>query len=134
VVPEEVEAGLEIVARVLRLLHVPRNDIDLCVEQTREQTAPSARAPHLPASHVGDRSDLADIDIESVRVEPASKSAGRSVIELGLRKASGATAVALRRGNAIAPFDPAVPFEEGDVVYLVGEREALERAVAFFRA
>jgi CPA2 family monovalent cation:H+ antiporter-2 len=133
VVPEEVEAGLEIVARVLRLLHVSRNDIDICIEETRAKTIPSARSPHVPASHLGDRTDLADMDIESVRVEAGSRAAGRSTLELGLRKATGATAVALRRGSAIAPFDPATPFEEGDVVYLVGERPALERAVALFR-
>jgi CPA2 family monovalent cation:H+ antiporter-2 len=133
VVPEEVEAGLEIVARVLRGLHVPRNDIDVCVEETRAQTTPSARALHVPASRLGDRSDLADIDIESVRVEPGSRGAGASTLALGLRKTTGATAVALRRGDAIAPLDPAKPFEEGDVVYLVGERSALERAIAFFR-
>ncbi|MBM4777770.1 MAG: sodium:proton exchanger [Archangiaceae bacterium] len=131
VVAEEVEGGLELLVRVLRVLQQPRNVIDARVKEAREATHTSERKPTYPRPTLGEVSVLAGLKVESVRVEATSGAVGKSAVELDLRRRTGALVVAVARdGGLLQAYSPAAPFLAGDVVFLAGDGESLRRASA----
>lgn len=131
VVIEEVEAGLEMLARVLRTMKVPRNLIEERLAEARESTAPSERRTTLPRPRLGEMTELADLKIEHVRLGESSWAVGRSLREIELRRETGALVVSTRRdGRMIEHSDPAAPFVSGDEIFLVGSSSSCRRATA----
>lgn len=130
VVAEEVEGAIEVVARLLRRLEVPRNVIDEQLHRVRATTGPSARPVTVPRPRLGEHHALSDLKIESVRLDPGARAIGRSAVALRLRSTTGALVVAVRRGAELLEHpDPTEPFAEGDIVYLVGTLPAVGRAI-----
>jgi CPA2 family monovalent cation:H+ antiporter-2 len=135
VVAEEVEGAVEVVARMLRALDAPRNQIDERIRAIRAATQTTARTATVPRKRLGDTRGLDELTIESARVEPGSAAAHTSVVELRLRSETGALVVGVRRGDTLlARPDPTVPLQPGDVAYLVGTGEALTEALRRFTA
>jgi CPA2 family monovalent cation:H+ antiporter-2 len=130
VVAEEVEGAVEIIARMLRWAEVPRNVIDDRIRDVRGETQSSDRKLTLPRPSVAEMRALDDMKIENVLVREATIGAGRSPVDLKLRSATGALVVGVRRGDKLLDNpDPTVPFQPGDVVYLVGTSDAIRRAI-----
>ncbi len=134
VMAEEVEGAVEVVARVLRGLDLPRNLIDERVRAVRAETQSSDRRPTVPRRRLGEMAHLDDLKIETAWVRPGGRADGQSAVSLHIRARTGATVVGLRRGGTLTEFDPNAPFQPGDAVFLVGTGEALERAMAEFDA
>jgi CPA2 family monovalent cation:H+ antiporter-2 len=131
VVAEEVEGGIELMARLLRSLAVPRNVIDRCVTEARATTQASERLEGRPRRTLGEHPGLDQMHIESVLLSEGNPATLRSTVELGVRQQTGALIVAIRRdASLIAHPDPHLPFKPGDIVYLVGSFEAIEQATA----
>jgi monovalent cation:H+ antiporter-2, CPA2 family len=134
VVAEEVEGAVEVVARMLRALEVPRNVIDERVRTVRSGTQTSERKLTLPRPRLTN-SALAEMKIECALVQPQSRAAGASPIELRLRGETGALVVGIGRGQKLMENpDPAAPFAAGDIVYFVGTGDAVRKALPFFEA
>jgi len=131
VVAEEVEGGVELIARLLRRLEIPRNVINRCIREAREEsTQKSARKETLPRMSIANHSALAEMKVESVLVEPTSPARDRSAIELDVRRATGALVIGVRRGGALVEIsDPRAPFHLGDTIYLAGTGEAIRAAI-----
>jgi monovalent cation:H+ antiporter-2, CPA2 family len=131
VVSEEVEGAMEILSRLLRSVEIPRNTIERRIAEARRDTQSTERPLTVPRNRLGEVRALADLKIEGLRVEPGSLFEGRSAVELELRRRTGALVVGVLRGGELlqAP-DPREPFFLGDVVYLVGTTEAVERTLA----
>ncbi|MBI5528791.1 MAG: cation:proton antiporter [Deltaproteobacteria bacterium] len=128
-VVDEVEAGLEMLARVLQLTGTPRNAIMDRVRDARDATLDSARASTVPRRRLGDVADLVDLKIETIAVREGAHAAGRSLAGMTLRSRTGALVVAIKRGGALLDHpDPSAPLAAGDLLYLVGSGEALRRA------
>jgi K+/H+ antiporter YhaU regulatory subunit KhtT len=71
--------------------------------------------------------------VEGALVREGSLAHGRSAVDLRLRSETGALMVGLRRGEHLLESpDPTAPFAVGDVVYLAGTREAMDRALPRF--
>jgi CPA2 family monovalent cation:H+ antiporter-2 len=133
VVAEEVEGAVEIIARVLRSMEVPRNVIDERIRDVRSETQTSERKPTVPRGRFGELSAVAEMKIECARVHEQSRAAGASPVSLRMRSETGALVVGSRRGDKFHETpDPTVPFEPGDVVYFVGTSDALKRALRLF--
>ncbi|MCA9528051.1 MAG: cation:proton antiporter, partial [Myxococcales bacterium] len=133
VVAEEVEGAVEITARMLRLIEVPRNTIDARIRALRAETQTSDRKHTVPRPRLAEVRGLDAMKIETARVEAGSAVDGASLAGLRLRSETGALVVGVRRGEVLLERpDPTVPFEAEDTVYLVGTGEALERALALF--
>jgi CPA2 family monovalent cation:H+ antiporter-2 len=129
IVYDEIEAGVEMLARVLRRSEVPRNLIHERLEEARRETQGSARPATVPRRRLGEMRDLEDLKIEKVLLRAGDRAIGRSPRELAVRHATRALVVAVRRGDQLLdPPDPDDPLQEGDLVYLVGGTEAVERA------
>jgi CPA2 family monovalent cation:H+ antiporter-2 len=133
VVADEVEGAAEIVARMLRWMEVPRNVIDESIALLRTETQSSERKQTLPRSALADLRGLEELKIESYLVRPDTPAVGSSPASLKLRSSTGALVVAVRRGDKLLEQpDPTVPFEAGDIVYLVGNSQAVRKAFALF--
>ena len=131
VVAEEVEGAVELLARVLRELEVPRNVIDAQVNDARNRTQHSARATAVPRNRLDRQGHLAGLKVESLQLAEGSPLTQTSLKSLNLRQTTGATLVAVCRGPGLLPHPPAdQPLQAGDVVYLIGEVEAVGAALA----
>jgi CPA2 family monovalent cation:H+ antiporter-2 len=131
VVVEEVEGGLEVLARILRWLGIPRNTIDQRIEEARTATQQTERNEKIPRRLLGEEKALKELKIESIVLGPSSHAVGRSAVELDLRRRTGALVVAVRRGDKLLEEpDPHVPFEIGDIVYLVGGLDSIRGAMS----
>lgn len=129
VVVAELEAGVEIVVRVLRDLGVPRNVIDERIREVRAQTKASARRLTVPRSKAGEMEDLAGLKVERFLVRAGSWADGRTIAGLELRRVTGALIVSVRRGGALLEEpDPNLPLRAEDVVYIVGSGPARRAA------
>jgi CPA2 family monovalent cation:H+ antiporter-2 len=129
VVAEEVEGGIELMARLLRTLGVPRNVINRCVSDARAATQASERLEDRPRRTLAEHPGLDEMHIESVLLSDGNPATLRSTVELGVRQQTGALIVAIRRdGSLIAHPDPHLPFKPEDIVYLVGSFEAIDQA------
>lgn len=130
VVAEEVESAVEVLARVLRELDVPRNIIDAEVDGARARTQHTARTLKLPRAALGSYEHLARLKVESVLIPEDSPVVGRSLRELDLRRRTGALVVAIRRGEDYVSHPSAgAPLRANDVAYLVGDAGEVRRAV-----
>jgi CPA2 family monovalent cation:H+ antiporter-2 len=129
VVAEEVEGGLEILARLLRWLDVPRNVIDDRIDDARSTTQTTERKTTVPRRALPDHEALADLKIESVLVTKTSAVRDQSLTDIELRHRTGALIIAIRReGVLVDSTDPNAPLVVGDIVYLAGPIAAVERA------
>ncbi|MBK9973975.1 MAG: cation:proton antiporter [Planctomycetes bacterium] len=135
VVSEELEAAVEIMARVLRMLNVPRNVIDREVALVRDNTQGSARSSTLPRPKLPDLQELADLKVESVLVSATCFSRGKTLLDLNLRARTGASVIALRRDGLLASQPrPDDPLAEGDILYLVGSLEDIRNAMTYLES
>ena len=130
VVAEEVEGAVEMIARMLRWIEVPRNVIDEQLQAVRAETTTTERKQTVPRSPLRDVRGLDELKIESALVRADSPAIGASPASLKLRSETGALVVAVRRAGKLQERpDPMVPFEAGDVLYLVGTSRAIQRAL-----
>ncbi|MBI5510904.1 MAG: cation:proton antiporter [Deltaproteobacteria bacterium] len=130
VVAEEVEASVEVLARLLRRLEIPRNVIVGQIREARDAMQTSSRKITLPRTTLLDHRDLGDLKIESVLVTDGSRALGRNSVELDVRRKTGALVVAIRRGDRLLEQpDPSEAFATGDVIYLVGSNAAIRTAI-----
>jgi len=133
VVAEEVEGAVEIIARLLRGLELPRNAIESTIQSLRAETQTSERKQTLPRAHLGEVKGLAELKIESVLVCEGSAAAGSSPAGLKLRSSTGVLVVGVRRGDQLLQNpEPDAAFAAGDVVYMVGTSEAIRSAMPLF--
>jgi monovalent cation:H+ antiporter-2, CPA2 family len=130
VVVEEVEGAVEITARLLRWLEMPRNLIDQRIHEAREGTQSTERTLTIPRASLGAQHALSELKIESVLITAECAAVNRSAVELAVRRKTGALIVAVRRADRLLENpDPNDVFVVGDVVYLVGALESVRAAL-----
>jgi CPA2 family monovalent cation:H+ antiporter-2 len=131
VIPEEFETSVEIFARALRLLRVPRNVITLQVDLIRKQGYGMLRGLRLPPQTLDQLGDiLAATTTESFMVPKTSPAVGRTIRQLQLRRETGVTIIAAVR-NSQPITNPPVDFEihAGDILVMVGSHAQLDAAL-----
>jgi len=135
VIAEEFEASLGVFTRVMDKFMIPRDDIERMVADIRREGYKSM----LPGSfdelavHVPDKS-LAGLHVAVFTVDGASPLAGRSLMDVHLRREHDLTVAAARRGEEFVP-NPDGPFvlSAGDRLYVMGTAEALKKGAGLFR-
>jgi CPA2 family monovalent cation:H+ antiporter-2 len=135
VVPEEFETSLEIFARTLRKLLVPRDVVERFVREARQNGYGALVAGGRDGELTADARELvAGAEIEVFRVEPGSTLAGRSLGEANIRSLSGATVLALRHnGQFVTNPTVAAQLDTGTVAIVFGTPEQVARAAELFR-
>jgi TrkA domain protein len=72
-------------------------------------------------------SDIADLRINIHICQATKYIAGKSIEDLGIRKKTGVTIIALsRKGQSIISPPPETVFEEGDLIVAIGAREQIQ--------
>lgn len=130
IIPEEFETSVEIFARVLEEYDLPRNLILGLIDRIRGDHYEVLRDLRRPAVKVELPFDLLQqMELETCQIR-AGEAVGRTVGELNLRAATGATLVAVRRGSELLTNPgPSLCFEKDDVAVLIGDRPQIDRAL-----
>jgi len=134
VVPEEFETSIEIFTRVLERYHVPRNVIDAEVKVLRGECYGMLRGACSAIRPVTER--IADLlaagTAETYFLGQGAWPAGKTLGELDLRSRTGATVIAVVRGDE-SFASPGAPFAlmEHDTLVLVASHRDMDRAFAY---
>jgi CPA2 family monovalent cation:H+ antiporter-2 len=123
-VAEELEASLEVLSQLLVRLHVPGNVVETLVENYRRVLgAPSgrpARARAIPLDQLP--KEMIDAPVSSFRIPAGAWAAGRTLQEIDLRAATGATVLAVRRSSGTTTYpDGSYRLAAEDDVFLLGD-------------
>jgi CPA2 family monovalent cation:H+ antiporter-2 len=131
VIPEEFETSVEIFARVLRRLRVPRNVITLQVDLIRRQGYRMLRGLALPRQTLDQLTNiLAATTTETFMVPPTSPAAGCSIRALQLRRNTGVTIIAVvHEGQPLTNPSPDVQIHAGDILVMLGSHAQLDQAM-----
>jgi len=132
VIPEEYEAALELLARVLHHLGAARGKIETLISGIKEEGYVMLK----PLSLYRDRLaglDLPDVAIRNLRVEPGSPAAGKTLGELELRKKHGIAVLAIGRDvQTVSNPGAADRLAPGDTLLAVGDPDRLDRVKSLF--
>jgi CPA2 family monovalent cation:H+ antiporter-2 len=129
VVVQEFETGVEILARVLREAAVPRNVIHEWIERTRKTRAQVARPIALAERRLGELGEAHALPVETFLVRDQHWVYRRALGELHTT-VRGVTVIALGREGTMHPSPHhGEEIQEGDLLYILGGREALARAL-----
>ncbi|MGC6488102.1 MAG: TrkA C-terminal domain-containing protein, partial [Planctomycetota bacterium] len=132
VVPQELEASVEILVRVLRRFLVPDDEIGRQVRATRARAGVGGRAA-APEGAEAVASFLPGLSFAVHAVQPGAPVAGRALAESGVRRRTGCSVVAVRRGDrCLSEVHPQTALEVGDTVVLIGPRLRLADAGEMF--
>ncbi|GAB7028237.1 cation:proton antiporter domain-containing protein [Geotalea toluenoxydans] len=136
VIPEEFETSVEILSRVLKRFLVPQDVIENCVAEVRKDGYEMLRSVSKRHSHaVGIAGFLAGAEIGTFTVHKGATIEGTTLREGVLRSRSGASILAIKRGEEVAPNpDPVWELKERDVVLLLGSAQQLAAAAKLFEA
>ena len=136
VIPEEFETSIEVFSRVLRNYLVPRDDIERCIAEIRNDSYEMLRSMSRRHSHaVGISGYLSGAEIATYRVQKGSPLEGTILREGVLRDRSGATILTIKRGEELIPNpDPVWRLRNEDIVLLLGTPEQLAVAGRLFES
>jgi CPA2 family monovalent cation:H+ antiporter-2 len=134
VIPEEFETSVEIFSMVLTKYQRPKNEIFNFVDMIREdgyralrQTGTPTKKPLFDQCTV-----LSNVAIELFTINDNSPVLNKSIEGLGFRKTTGATIIAVERDHQMNTSpDPKFSFKVGDVVYITGKREDINKAILY---
>lgn len=134
VVPQELEASVEILVRVLRRFLVTDDEIGRQVRAVRERAGAGGRASEVPGGEVEHIAGFVPgLGFAVRRVQGGSAVAGRKLAEVGVRRSTGCSVVAIRRGDeSIAAIHPDTVLEVGDTVVVIGPQLRLADAAEMF--
>lgn len=136
VIPEEFETSIEIFARVLQRYGIDRNTIENQIGKIRRQGYEMLRSPSVAPINLGKlNAALNSATTETVKLEADSPVVGKTLAELDLRGKTGATLIAVLRGEEtkINP-DAKYILSENDILVLLGTTEKIENAVRLLQA
>lgn len=135
VVPEELETSIEIFARVLKRYLVPYDQIEACITSIRTDSYDMLRS--LSRRHslaTGITGFLAGAEVGTFTVAEGSVLDGQALHDGSLRRLSGATLLAIKRGeDVVANPDPVWEMKHGDSILLLGTSEQLLAAGKLFK-
>ena len=136
VVVEEFEASLELFARALERYEIPAARIARELAAVRGEHYGLLRGRARPNLHLDTLKHLGiHHALELAEVEAGAAAVGESAASLDLRRATGAVQIAvIRDGRPHYQREAGFTYRAGDTAVLVGDRAALDRAAALFRA
>ncbi|MDD5434077.1 MAG: cation:proton antiporter [Nitrospira sp.] len=133
VIPEEFETSVEIFSRVLDHYNTPGNVIKEYIDIVREDSYRVLRGIGLPGKAFSEYHDLLrGMETEAYLIKDTSGVAERSLKELNLRVETGATIIAIKRGESVHQ-NPSSGFvlKHRDVLLFIGKKEDLNSAVRY---
>jgi CPA2 family monovalent cation:H+ antiporter-2 len=128
VIPEELEASIEIFSRVLAKYLVPIPEIDKLIGELRAGRYDMLRRRSLTegewsSMHVS----LADAEMSTFQVSPEGELVGKSLSETEVRQRFGISLLAIRRGGQMLyEMTGDTVIEPNDTLYIFGQPERVQ--------
>lgn len=134
VIPAEFETSIQLFSRVLQFYHMPGALIEKYARKFRKDHYRLFVKGETPKRLFHDTiAVMPDVDYESHIVEKDSPSVGSSIKELDIQQKTGAHVIAVKRGGeTIKGLLADLIFQEGDIVFLIGDKSSLENACRLF--
>lgn len=132
VVPEEFETSIEIFTLVLSTYKVPQSVILQKAEHIRGEGYALLRRGEMPElAHHLRRGTLADVEVETCRIEEDSPALGKTLAQVGIHRRTGSSIVAITR-NGVTQSNPPkhMNLDVGDILVILGSREQIRKAIA----
>ena len=131
VIPEEFETSIEIFSRVLREYGLAQHVIQRQVAEIRSEGYQMLRAPTLAMIDMDEIAEaFKTASTETLFVEADSFAVGKTIGELGLRKKTGVSIIAItRNGQTEINPGPETQINAEDVLVLLGEAEQIDMAI-----
>lgn len=135
IVPQELETGVEIVARTLRHFLLPDSEVEAHVQELRSAAYAIRKvAPRQGGTTARLSQYVPGLRVAAFRVEHGSRLAGRPLGESEVRRTTGLSIVSVRRGDeTILNVGPDTALEAGDVIVGIGGEDAVQSASHLFR-
>ncbi|HSF32940.1 MAG TPA: cation:proton antiporter, partial [Candidatus Tectomicrobia bacterium] len=135
-IPEEFETSVEIFARVLRRYLVPREEIEREIAAIREDGYEMLRGLRPPPLFFAEiQRHLADLEVETFRIEAQAPAAGKTLAELHLREHVGITVLVIQRhGETLTNPGGGTALQAGDLVITLGKPTQFAAAAPLFRS
>jgi CPA2 family monovalent cation:H+ antiporter-2 len=136
VIPAEFETSIEVFSRILQFYHMPKGLIGQYAERFRKDHYKMFVKGETPKRLFHDTiAVMPNVDYESYIVEKGSRAVGASIKDLNIQSSTGALVIAIKRGGkTMQGLLASMVFQEGDIVFLIGEDESLGKALELFRA
>ncbi|MHC4513040.1 MAG: cation:proton antiporter domain-containing protein [Planctomycetota bacterium] len=127
IVPQELETSVEIMVRVLRHYLIPDDEMGRQVRAVRERSFgifKMARPEKAESARIAEY--VPGLALEVFRVQDGSNVVGKSLLDSDLRKASGCTVVAVKRGDETnTQVRPDTVLEAGDILVVLGPEDRM---------
>lgn len=122
-------------SRVLHRYSFPSAIILEMVEKIRKDSYTGLRKPDIPKRHLFDKYEwLPDIELDGYRITEKSHLSEKSIKDLQIRKKTGATVIAVRRGQDIHTNpEPDFRLLARDILLFTTDRENMHKAIEFFK-
>lgn len=135
VIPEEFETSIEIFSRVLHRYSFPRNVILDMVEKIRRDSYTALRNVDVPRRHLFEKYEwLPEIEIDGYLIPEGSHLHEKTIKELQIRKKTGVTVIAVRRGKTVhSNPNPDFRLRSGDFLLFTGNHEHMHNALNYLR-
>lgn len=128
VLPEKLEIAIDLLNRILVRRLIPQREVNRIITHIRNMSLGDFTKKdmvHQPSI----LDEFSKINIAAVTVEDHSEVDGRSLIEIDLRKKTGVTLLAIRRGTDIIEHPvPETVFHSSDIAYFLGDPEQINFA------
>jgi CPA2 family monovalent cation:H+ antiporter-2 len=131
VIPEEFETSIEIFSRVLLRYGVDRHTIENQIERVRRQGYEMLRSPSIQRVEMSNlNAALHAAATENIKLSRHSPVVGKTLGELDLRGKTGATLIAVVRGDD-TNIGPGANYnlQKDDILILFGKPDNIERAI-----
>lgn len=134
VIPAEFETSIQLFSRVLQFYHMPGDLIEKYARKFRKDHYRLFVKGETPKRLFHDTiAVMPDVDYESHVVEKNSPSVGCTVKELAIQQKTGALVIAVKRGGeTIKGLLADFVFQQGDMVFLIGDKSSLENTYMLF--
>lgn len=123
VIPEKLEIAIDMFNRVLVKKMLPQREINRIITRIRNMNLGVFSEKDL-VNKPSILDEFSNINITEVKVEANSPAEGKSLLEIDLRKKTGVTILAIRRGTDIIEHPiPETVLQTDDIAYLMGNPE-----------
>ena len=129
VISEEFEASIELLARILRVYHMPRQAVAQEIKSIRDERYRIFRHLDTPIPRLRLSTKL-DVYTETYQVDAQSPLCGLTVQETDLRKKTGALILGIiREKDTLNNPHPSVTLEAGNLLIMSGTKDQLKQAI-----
>ncbi|HUV00148.1 MAG TPA: cation:proton antiporter [Bacteroidales bacterium] len=128
VLPEKLEIAIDLLNRILVKRLVPQKEVNRILTHIRNINLGIFSEKDM-VNQPSILDEFSNINISAVVVEPDSQAEGKSLIDIDLRKKTGVTLLAIRRGTDVIEHPvPDTVFRSDDIAYLLGNPEQINFA------